>query len=61
MSDLSYEEHKARHIFLHENLDELFADFIQHHPQQHGFLERPIRELLEWSCEQKNNPTEPPR
>lgn len=54
------EEHIARHVLLHQQLDELLADFIAHTGK------RPSRatliELMQWSHEQTLNPTEdPPR
>ena len=51
-------EHKARHIELHRCLDELFADYIKHHPQQTAFTSMPFIDLLRWSAEQAMNPTE---
>jgi hypothetical protein len=52
------EEHKARHVELHEALDELLADYIKHHPGQHSFTSMPVMMLLEWSHEQTTNPSE---
>ncbi len=54
------EKHKARHRELHAALDELFADYIGHHPKQKGFIEMPLIKLIEWSFEQTKNPTERP-
>jgi len=54
------EEHKKRHVELHKALDELFADYISHHPiYTTGFLSTPIEKLLKWAHEQTLNPTEP--
>lgn len=48
------EEHKQRHIKLHESLDELLADFIQ---QSEGpILDLPILDLINWSFDQTQNP-----
>jgi hypothetical protein len=55
---MTKEEHKKRHIELHEALDELFADFIQHHLGESSFTNKPISELLTWAYEQTINPTE---
>jgi len=54
---MSPEEHKERHKILHRHFDELFADYIDHHPKQVRFLEMPVRLLLDWSYEQTKNPT----
>jgi hypothetical protein len=55
---LKPEAHKARHEELHAALDELFADYINHHPDQHGFLNMPILQLIEWSKTQTEHPDE---
>lgn len=52
------DEHKQRHIELHKALDELFADYITHHPGKSRFTKVTIGELLEWTYEQTINPTE---
>lgn len=52
------EEHKEKHIKLHNSLDELFADFIKQHPDTVRFLEKPIIELIRWSKNQTCQPTE---
>jgi len=51
-------KHKKRHIELHNALDELFADYINHHPNETQFTEMPLMKLLAWSNEQTKNPTE---
>lgn len=51
-------EHHARHYELHMALDELFADYIRHHPDDTLFLDLPFRTLMEWSYKQTLNPTE---
>ena len=55
---MTREQHKARHVELHKALDELFADYISHHPQQTKFTEMPLIDFLRWSNEQQHNPTE---
>jgi hypothetical protein len=50
-------EHKRRHEQLHRDLDELFADYIYHHPGEANFLDVPYKKLMEWSFEQTKNPT----
>jgi hypothetical protein len=54
---LTPEEHRQRHIELHKALDELFADYIGHHPEEHHFLDMPFRKLLDWSAQQMVTPT----
>lgn len=54
------EEHKKRHCELHRAFDELFADYIKHHPDTTLFLDRPIRDLMEWSHRQTIQPDEDP-
>ncbi len=49
-------EHKARHIELHKNLDELMADWINHTGVFH--LGIPIMELMAWSYKQTIKPDE---
>lgn len=55
---MTHEEHRERHVLLHRMADELFADFIRHHPKEHGFLDRPIKEVVEWSHKQTVDPDE---
>ena len=52
------EEHKKRHVLLHAHLDELFADYINHHSDERQFTQMPLIKLLRWSHEQAENPTE---
>jgi hypothetical protein len=54
---LSPEEHNYRHKQLHACLDELFADYIEQHPDEHQFLQMPLIKLIEWSFEQTTNTT----
>ena len=51
-------EHKQRHIELHKSLDELFADYIHHNPEEIKFTEMPFIKLMTWSYEQTKNPTD---
>ena len=55
------QKHKERHKLLHKMLDELFADYINHHPEQTGFTKIPIGDLLQWSYKQTQKPTPEPR
>ena len=50
------EQHKARHVELHQALDELVADFIRHTKRLPS--RTPLSDLLSWSFEQTLNPTE---
>lgn len=50
--------HKKAHVRLHNALDELFANYINHHPDEIEFTEMPFIKLMEWSNEQTQNPTE---
>ena len=51
-------EHKQRHIELHRSLDQLFADFVQHNPHLHNYMQQPIMALIEWSYRQTIEPDE---
>jgi hypothetical protein len=54
--NLTPEQHKARHQLLHENLDELIADWIWQTdalPSKNTVLD-----LMKWSHEQTKNPTD---
>ena len=51
-------EHQETHERLHSALDELFADYITHHPDQREFLNTPVHELITWSAAQVINPSE---
>ena len=55
---MTKDEHKARHLMLHEALDELLADYIQHHPDKIHFLNMPIRDLTYWSFKETLDPTD---
>jgi hypothetical protein len=50
--------HKQRHIILHKALDELFADYIDHHPGEKDVLHHPLERLITWSYSQTINPKE---
>ena len=50
------ESHKKRHIELHQYLDELVADFINHTEKRPS--ETSVMELMSWSFEQTKIPTE---
>ncbi len=54
---MTTEEHKQRHVELHQSLDELFADYIVHHPDEVTYVNMPLSKLLAWASEQKENPT----
>jgi len=53
---MNKEEHKKRHVMLHHCLDELLADFVKH--KNEPVLRLPIQELLDFSYQQTQNPTE---
>jgi len=46
---MNLKQHKKRHLKLHENLDELLADFIVH---ANGRILNPIIDLVKWSHKQ---------
>lgn len=50
-----YEKHKEVHVKLHQNLDELVADFIRHTKSFPS--ETTILELILWSADETINPT----
>lgn len=53
---MTKEKHKQRHEELHKVLDELVADFINHTEKMPS--KTTVMELMEWSYDQTNNPTE---
>ena len=56
---MTRQEHIDRHKLLHKCLDELFADFIKHHPDQAGgYLDVTLSEFTHWSYKQTTNPDE---
>lgn len=54
MRDLTKEEHKKRHIELHQKFDELIADFIFNTKKLP--LKTTLKELIDWSHKQTINP-----
>ena len=58
MKKLTKEQHRGIHIKLHKAIDELFADYIQHHPAQTNFIQMQVIDLITWAYEQTKNPTE---
>lgn len=58
MGKLTKEKHRERHFKLHKSLDELFADYIEHHPNETEFTQMPLIKLMEWSHKQTTNPDE---
>jgi len=52
--NMTKDEHKLKHVKLHEALDELLADFIDH--TEGPILNRPITDLINWSYKQTQNP-----
>lgn len=55
---MTREEHRQRHVELHRALDQLFADYIQHHPDEQNFLAMPLKQLIDWSFMQTISPDE---
>lgn len=55
---MTRQEHIDRHKTLHFSLDELFADYIKHHPDEIEFTTMPLIKLIEWSCSQTIDPSE---
>jgi hypothetical protein len=53
--ELTTDEHRTRHLELHDAIDELLADYLLHHP---GSLPSRIGviELMSWSHEQTIDP-----
>jgi len=51
---MTKDEHKKRHITLHECFDELLADFIK--STGAAPLRRPIIDLVDWSYKQTQEP-----
>ena len=56
-SKMTEKEHQEKHKKLHIALDQLFADYIDHHPLRCTFLNLTIGKLITWSSEQCENPT----
>ena len=55
---MTTDEHRARHLVLHQSMDELLADYIGHHPEQVHFFSLPVEHLLQRSYTQTTTPTE---
>jgi hypothetical protein len=58
---MTREEHAARHVELHRALDELLADFVDHHLSKvpyKGLDDTNLLELMEWSHRQTTDPDE---
>ena len=53
---MTLKEHKERHLKLHEELDELIADFITHNEK--SLSDTTIMEFLTWSYKETLEPTE---
>jgi len=56
MSEMTNEEHIERHKELHQALDELLADFIQHTSALPS--KTTVLELMQWSHAQTIDPTD---
>lgn len=50
------EEHKARHLKLHDAMVELVEDYLNHHPQARLSL-LGAKEVITWSGDQTRDPT----
>lgn len=59
MSTYTPIEHRDRHIELHDNLDELLADWVRN-TESAGYLSQPIINLINWSHKQTLTPDHPP-
>jgi hypothetical protein len=53
------DDHCARHLALHEALDELCADWALHQPPGKVFSNSTIMELIKWSHRQTIEPEDP--
>ncbi len=57
---MTEDEHRERHKKLHRAVAELFADFIDCHPNEPTtLLDLPIWRLMEWSYQQTVSPDDP--
>jgi len=54
---LTSDEVKERHKALHRSFDELFACFIEQHPERITYLSATLDEFMKWSHEMTKNPT----
>lgn len=57
---LTPEEHLERHKKLHRAFDELYADYITNHPDEHNFTGMPVMKLIDWSHRQTLGPDHDP-
>jgi hypothetical protein len=58
---VTHDEHRQRHVELHNSLDELVADFISHgRSGEHLPSETTVLELMRWSRQQTIDPLEKP-
>jgi hypothetical protein len=55
---LTHEEHRLKHVQLHDNLDELIADWVAQTPAMPS--SSTVIELMLWSKQQTRNPTPNP-
>jgi len=57
---MTKEEHRKRHVQLHEALDELIGDWLRYDGLPSGRLlsDASIMDLVEWSYQQTLDPTE---
>lgn len=61
---LTPEEHKTRHLELHQALDELYADYLAHNlpragdPLKADFFPVSLNDLMAWSFKQTQSPDE---
>jgi hypothetical protein len=58
---MTAEEHRARHVVLHQALDELLADYLRvvcSYPNYHGPSDITVFELAKWSQQQTIEPTD---
>lgn len=53
---LNQEQHRNRHVTLHHMFDELWADFIAHHPDNFEMDKVTVGELVRWSHRQTTKP-----
>ena len=63
---MTADEHRARHVALHQALDELLADWLEQTLPRYGEglvrpfgTDRPIADLIAWSHAQTQHPTMP--
>lgn len=59
MIKMTREQHIERHKQLHRSLDELVADYLEHHSEAMPSTTI-LMDLMKWSHEQTKNPTDLP-